>query len=138
MCGAVSLTVTDAPTSFGACHCDMCRRWAGSAFLGTTVPADQIAFAGKDNISVIQSSEWAERAFCNKCGTGLWYRVTAEGFPSTYEIPIGLYDDPNGLSFDSEIFIDCKPDSFAYAGERKETMTRAEVFAKYAPKSEES
>jgi hypothetical protein len=133
MCGAVSFTVADAPTSFGACHCDMCRRWTGSALLAMTVPDEKIAFASEDNISRIQSSDWAERAFCSKCGTGLWYRVTAEGFPPAYEIPVGLFDDANGLSFDSEIFIDCKPDSFAYSGERKNVMTRAEVFAKYAP-----
>ena len=137
MCGAVSFDVRDAPTSFGACHCDMCRRWTGAAFLGTTVPADRITFAGEGSIARIQSSDWAERAFCKTCGTGLWCRVTMDGAPDSYEIPIGLYDDPNGLSFDSEIFIDCKPDSFAFAGER-ETMTRAEVFAKYAPNFEES
>lgn len=137
MCGAVSFTVRDASTLFGACHCDMCRRWTGSAFLGMTVPEDKISFDGEDAISRLQSSDWAERAFCNKCGSGLWYRVTSEDFPDTYQIPIGLYDDPNGLSFDRELFIDCKPDSFAYQGKRN-TMTRAEVFAKYAPDLEES
>lgn len=33
LCGAVRITVTDPPQELGACHCGMCRRWTGSAFL---------------------------------------------------------------------------------------------------------
>jgi len=131
MCGAVSFTARNVRTDFGGCHCEMCRRWAGSALLAVTIPETDMTWAGLDHVATIQSSAWAERGWCKECGTGLWYRVTADGpMKGNYEIPIGILDDANGLVMNSEIFIDCKPDSFTYSGARK-TMTRAEVLAKY-------
>jgi len=131
MCGAVSFVITDLRPDFGACHCEMCRRWTGSAFLGISVPATSIAIEGTEHIQKLQSSAWAERAWCGQCGTGLWYRVTAEGpMAKNYELPIGLLDDANGLQFTREIFFDGKPDSFAYEGEHK-LLTRAQVMKLY-------
>ena len=79
LCGAVSFTIRDLNADFGACHCKMCQRWTGSTYMSLTVPADTIAFEGKENIGRYQSSEWAERAWCKNCGSNLWYQVTAEG-----------------------------------------------------------
>jgi hypothetical protein len=132
MCGAVRFTASNVPEKFGACHCEMCRRWAGSAFLGVSVAEADVAFSGQENISILQSSEWAERAWCNACGTGLWYRVTAPGGPLSgkYELPVGLFDSTDGMTLVSEIFIDCKSGAFAFAGDTKK-LTRAEVMARY-------
>ncbi|MEZ4321792.1 MAG: GFA family protein [Myxococcota bacterium] len=131
MCGAVRFELTALRDTFGACHCEMCRRWTGSALLGINVPDADITFTGTEHIQRFQSSDWAERAWCSRCGTGLWYRVTAPGpLSGAYEIPIGLLDDANGLTMVREIFIDQKPDAFAYHGERT-TLTRAEVLALY-------
>ena len=132
MCGAVTFQVRDLRKDFGACHCEMCRRWTGSAFLGITVPEQTITFEGTEHIATLQSSPWAERAWCSKCGTGLWYRVTAPGPMATdYEIPIGLLHDADGLRMTREIYIDKKPDSFAYEGEHK-LLTRSQVLELYA------
>ena len=38
---------------------------------------------------------------------------------------------PNGFETTHEIYIDHKPDSFAYAGEGWKTLTRAECVAKF-------
>ncbi len=131
MCGAVTFVITDLRPDFGACHCEMCRRWTGSAFLGISVPADAIRFEGGEHVRTLQSSAWAQRAWCGQCGTGLWYRVTADSpMAKNYEIPIGLLDDANGLELTREIFIDCKPDCFAYQGERR-TLTRQRVMELY-------
>jgi len=137
LCGAVRFNLTDPTERFGACHCEMCRRWTGSALLEFAHPRAAMTLEGEDDIATRQTSDWAERAWCAKCGSGLWYRLTYPGAPDELQLPIGLLDDPNGMNFDSEIFIDCKPDSYAYAGTRN-TMTRAEVFAKYAPSDEET
>ncbi|WP_249777806.1 GFA family protein [Pontivivens nitratireducens] len=131
MCGAVVLTIGELPHEYGTCHCEMCRRWAGSALLSVSVPQDDLTIAGAEHVRTIQSSDWAERAWCDKCGSGLWYRVTADvPHAGTYEIPIGLLDDANGLTMTREIFIDEKPDAFTFAGTR-ELMNRAEVLALY-------
>ena len=133
LCGAVRFQARDVPDDFGACHCPMCRRWTGSALLGVSVPEGNVVWAGGEHIRVYPSSSWAERAFCARCGSGLWFRVTQESeWSGVLELPIGLFDDPGGLTMTSEIYIDTKPDSFAYAGEGRALMTRADCVAKFA------
>ncbi len=131
MCGAVRFTARDVPSSFGACHCEMCRRWTGSALLGVTVPRASVDWQGADRIATLQSSDWAERAWCRDCGSPLYYHVTMEGpMTASIEMPIGLFDDASGFDFDNEIYIDHKPDSFAYAGDRTR-LTRKETLARF-------
>ncbi len=133
MCGAVSFVAEAVPMTFGICHCEMCRRWTGSALLGVSVPSDKVTWSGREHIASLQSSEWAERAWCSKCGTGLYYRVTEKNkwFGAT-EIPIGLFDDPNGFEIENEIYTDMKPDSYAYVGEGHKRLTRAECIALFS------
>jgi len=126
LCGAVRFTIHDLNPVFGTCHCKMCQRWAGSALLGLTVPADTVTFEGEENIKRFQSSDWAERAWCGKCGSNIWYQVTAEGPHSgTYHMPIGLLDDTSGLKMEREIFVDMKPDCLSLEGERERLDTAA-------------
>jgi len=131
LCGAVRFTAKLETHIFGACHCEMCRRWAGSALLAITVPSANIDWQGAEHIATLQTSDWAKRAWCACCGSGLYYMVTAEGpyFGNT-ELLIGLFDDANGLTMQSEIFFDQKPDSFAYTGETKK-ISRAETLAMF-------
>ena len=130
LCGAVKFTIADAPVKYGACHCEMCRRWTGSALLAMTVPGDSIAWEGEAHIRTLQSSDWAERAWCQRCGSGLYYHVTVGEMSANYEIPVGLFDDTSGLTLASEIYVDHRIDSAVFAGERN-TMTRQEVLAKF-------
>lgn len=133
MCGAVRFTARDVPSHFGACHCEMCRRWTGSALLGVTVPEESVAWEDETHLKRITSSQWAERGFCDQCGTGMFFRVTQEGvWSGNIEFPIGVFDDPNGFEMDNEIYIDHKPDSFSYAGEGRKLLTRADCVAKFS------
>lgn len=127
LCGSVRFQADLSGRSFGACHCDMCRRWVGSALLAISVPTANITWDGAEHIARYQSSDWAERANCRMCGSALFYRVTSDGpGAGDTELPIGLFDHADGLTFDSEIYIDLKPDCFTYAGDRKR-MTRAQT-----------
>jgi hypothetical protein len=131
LCGAVRFEADLTTHEFGACHCDMCRRWTGSALLGLTVPQANVTWHGAEHIARIQSSDWAERAHCAQCGSPLYYHVTLDGpMSANLELPIGLLDDASGLSFANEIYIDHKPDSFAFGGDRPR-LTRAETLAKF-------
>ncbi len=133
LCGAVRFSARLDSTGFGACHCPMCRRWTGSALLGMSVQTDQIDWTGAVHIATRQTSGWAMRAWCRECGSGLYFRVTAPGpYAHLTELPIGLFDDANGLEMTNEIYIDHKPDSFAYAGVGRTVMTRADCIAKFA------
>ena len=133
MCGAVKFTLRDVKTEFGGCHCKMCQRWTGSAMLTVIAPEDKITIEGAENVKTFKSSDWAERSWCDKCGSGLWYRVTSPGpYSGFYHLPVGLLDDPSGMTLVSEIFVDVKSPAFSYAQDTKK-MTGAEVMAQFAP-----
>ena len=132
LCGTVRFTALLTGTNFGICHCPMCRKWTGSALLGITVPAANVAWVGAQNIAKRRSSAWGERAWCADCGSALWFRVTVDGPHSgNVELPIGTFDDANGLTMTNEIYIDFKPDSYAFAGKGRNVLTRAECVEKF-------
>ena len=56
LCGAVRFTARNVPAKAGACHCDMCRRWTGSALIGVTVPEGDVTWEDETDLTRIQSS----------------------------------------------------------------------------------
>jgi hypothetical protein len=132
LCGVVRFKAKLTGTYFGVCHCPMCRKWTGSALLGMTVPAANVVWSGEEHIAKRQSSAWGERAWCRDCGSPVWFRVTVDSpFAGTIELPIGSFDDANGLTMANEIYIDHKPDSYAFAGEGRNVLTRAQCVEKF-------
>jgi len=127
LCGAVRMTVKPNGTKVGACHCGMCRKWSGGPLLAIDTDSD-VAIEGEDALTVFQSSDWAERGFCSRCGTHLFYRLR-QGLH--YALPVGLFDDGDWV-FAEQIFIDEKPTYYDFAN-ATENMTGPEVFAKFAP-----
>ena len=133
MCGAVRFAALEVPAEAGACHCEMCRRWTGSALIGVTVPLKNVTWEDETHLGRIQSSPWAERGFCTRCGSGMFFRVTMESeYSDSIELPIGVFDEADGFEITNEIYIDVKPDSFAYEGQAgRKLMTRNECHAKF-------
>ncbi len=131
LCGEVKFTVKKLSDSIGACHCGMCRKWAGGPWLGVDC-GSEVLFEGEKNIKIYNSSDWAERGFCSKCGSNLFYRVKQSG---QHFMPAGLFDKTATLVFDHQIFIDKKPDYFDFTN-KTENMTEAEVFARYGSDSD--
>jgi hypothetical protein len=132
LCGAVTIAIHDFDGHVGACHCGMCRRWNGGPSF--TVGGNDIRIAGEEHIRSYSSSEWAERAFCEKCGTHLFYRMKGTGQRHVWA---GLFDGLPDARLESEIYIDHKPGWYAFANETHK-MTEAEVIAQYAPASQET
>lgn len=126
LCGAITITANPANNHVGACHCSMCRRWGGGPFMEIDCGTN-VTFEGEDNIAVFKSSDWAERGFCSKCGTHLFYRIQQTG---QHIVPIGLFETTPDLTFKTQVFIDEKPDFYSFANET-EDMTGAEIFAKF-------
>ena len=84
-----------------------------------------VVIDGSDDVTVFDSSDWAERGFCRRCGTHLYYRLKLDGH---YAIPLGLLDNGADWRFNEQIFVDEKPDCYAFANETK-NLTGPEVFA---------
>lgn len=131
LCGKVKFTIAEQIDEVGACHCEMCRRWAGGPLLAIHCKGP-VAFEGEDKIVRYKSSDWAERGFCGTCGSNLFYFLVPAG---EYIMSPGALDDQTGLKFTSQVFIDEKPDWYAFANDTK-NMTGAELFAQFAPKDD--
>ncbi|KYC39761.1 aldehyde-activating protein [Scytonema hofmannii PCC 7110] len=127
LCGAVRIAIKTIKNSVDACHCNMCRKWGGGPLLAIECGSD-VQFDGTDSISIFSSSDWAERGFCSKCGSHLFYRLKKSG---QYAIPVGLLDDSEQWVFNQQIFIDEKPPFYAFVNETK-NLTGTEVFAQYS------
>lgn len=126
LCGAVHFTVTPKSNNIGVCHCDMCRKWGGGPFLAASCESD-MHIEGEEHLATYSSSDWAERGFCRKCGTHLFYRLK-QG--EHYAIPVGLFDGSEQWQLDEQIFIDEKPAFYSFA-EKTRDLTGAEVFDQY-------
>ena len=133
LCGAVQVSAVLANAEAGACHCKMCQRWTGGPYVAVACTPETV-FEGKDAIGVYPSSEWAERGFCKRCGSPLFYRLKSDG---SYYLPVGLLDDTEGLTLVIEVFIDKKPSLYSFA-EKTNKMTEAEFMAMYGASSDES
>ena len=105
LCGAVRFTATLPKTGVQACHCGQCQRWTGGGPLLSVRVAD-LEITGEDAIATYAASDWGERAFCQTCGSTLYWRM--QGRPVAY-MAVGLLDDQSDLSVTEEIFIDHRP-----------------------------
>lgn len=129
LCGTVEVTA-QAKTELNVCHCSMCRRWGGGPLMAASCGTG-VVFQGQDAISVFDSSNWAQRGFCRRCGTHLFYRLKGS---EEYFIPVGLFAEDPGFKMVQQIFIDIKPEFYEFAN-LTQNLTEAEVFAKFAQKS---
>ncbi len=124
LCGAVRFSAP-AAKDIGVRHCGFCRRWGGGPLLATHC-GTSVRFSGAESITVYASSGWAERAFCRQCGTHLYYRLLATG---EYFIPAGTFDS-NDMVLTSQIYIDRKPDYYAFANDTP-MLTEQQVLEQY-------
>ena len=95
-CGQTSITVKAGPTMHGVCHCTNCKRRTGSAF-GISAYFDKtavVATTGQTNVyafSHTPQNHDQERHFCAKCGTTLFWYVSA--LPEKIGIAGGCFAD---------------------------------------------
>ena len=128
LCGAVTITVAGAhDPRAGACHCRMCQRWSGGLFLCFSAEAAAVTVSGE--VARYASSEFAERAFCSRCGSHLWMRDTTPE-NAAYDLMPGLFDAAAAWPLRSEIYTDRAMASVRLEGEHRRA-TRAEYEAEY-------
>lgn len=128
LCNAIKFSFELRGKHFDACHCSMCRKWGGGPAF-TVESAGDIKFVGEENLSVFSSSEWAERGFCKVCGTNLFYRLKDKKL-NFCNFNLGTIDNHHEFKFTAQIYIDSKPDNYAFSNETK-NMTEKEVLAAF-------
>jgi len=101
---------------------------AGPAGPFMAVSCQTIDFEGQEYISRIRSSDWAERGFCNKCGSNLFYHIVES---SDYQVAAGLFDDQSKMRLSLQVFTDFKPGFYEFSNQTR-MMTGEEVIALFS------
>jgi hypothetical protein len=95
LCGAVRYRSTADPIRAVNCHCSMCRRWTGAAFM-TFVHFPLGAFAWEHGQPTrYRSSAEAERGFCARCGSTLTMHEAV--LPDRVQVALGSLDRPEDV-----------------------------------------
>ena len=70
-----------------------------------TAEASAVTVTGE--VARYRSSSFAERAFCPRCCSHLWFNdVEADGEPKSYDLMPGLFDAARAWPLRSEIYVD--------------------------------
>ncbi|HSN70239.1 MAG TPA: GFA family protein [Steroidobacteraceae bacterium] len=104
LCGQVRFRI-GLPTLWAAhCHCTLCRRAHGAAFVTWVgVAAERFAVvAGAQGLVRYPSSPGAVRTFCGRCGSTLFFQSTR--WPGEVHVVLANLDGP----------IDREPDAHVY------------------------
>jgi hypothetical protein len=105
LCGNVAFTVHSPLRPIIACHCNQCRKQTGNFVAATK--ADDVRFISDESLRWFSSSENAERGFCQRCGSGLFWRTKGQKALSIFA---GALNGPTGLAIEKHIFVADKPD----------------------------
>ena len=131
VCGKTGIVANKVNNSVHACHCNTCRKWGGGPAMSVDCGTD-VTLEGEENISIFDSSDWAERGFCKQCGSHLFYRMKEN---KQYIVPVGIFKQEDQMVLQHQIFIDEKPSYYDFSN-NTENMTGAEVFEKFSLSSE--
>lgn len=126
VCGATTFTVELKNHDVHACHCSICRRQTSGVIMTIDVEQGSLQFTQDQHLSIYNSSDWGERGFCNCCGTNLFWRTKDQSYCNINAF--ALDQQPQDIKFDMEIFIDNKPEFYAFNNETKK-LTEADVIA---------
>jgi hypothetical protein len=132
LCGAVTIRTSLYRRTVSACHCGMCRRWTGGAFLA--FGADAAATAIDGPVRRFASSHGVDRASCADCGSVLWWQDTRRAEPS-YDLAPGLFEAAHSFPLTRELYADEAMGCLHLTGEHAR-ITRADYEATH-PGTEE-
>ena len=93
-CSSVSWEGLGEPVLTFNCHCSLCRRASGAAFVSAAAfKPENVIFRGEANIrDYTPPNSKVPRRFCKKCGT--YVCEDARPVLGVFALPIGLSQDP--------------------------------------------
>jgi hypothetical protein len=106
LCGSVRYEVTGPLEFVGHCHCSMCRKSHGAAFVtwGILKPGQFRWASGEESVQTYESAPGTTRCFCRKCGSPL---ASAES-GTVGEVVVGTLDGDPGARPREHIFVGSK------------------------------
>ncbi|WP_017932682.1 GFA family protein [Robiginitomaculum antarcticum] len=131
LCGGVTVTAKGKFTEADACHCKMCRRQNGGGAFYAGHFEGGVNFEGP-GLVWYSSSDYAERGFCEICGSTISWRMNA--MPDQASVSLGLFDEAPG-QISSRIFTD-EAGEYEQLPQDVPHKTGAQVIAEFMAKQE--
>ena len=103
LCGDVRYEIRGAPVHVFHCHCSMCRRAGGTAFQTWAGFGDDALTVTQGTAKSYESSSFAIRSFCGRCGGQLFYNYTGKQTPKVW-VTVGSLDRPESMSPERHLF----------------------------------
>ena len=101
-CGAIRYAVEGDAAHHAVCHCSDCRASSGAPMVAWyAVQEDQLRLLSGEP-ALYEGTPGAQRQFCPRCGTGLFYRNAAM-LPGIVDIQSATFDDPAASAPDAQI-----------------------------------
>ncbi|MGH6932613.1 MAG: GFA family protein [Dongiaceae bacterium] len=102
LCGAVHYEVRGPMREVVNCHCGQCRKFHGHFGAYSNCELDDLTVVGRPYLKWYNSSNFARRGFCGKCGSSLfWQRRKG----NSISIAAGSLERPTRLKTIRHIFV---------------------------------
>ncbi len=102
LCGDVRFRTEGPLRQIIGCHCEQCRRTTGHFVAATALGRDGFTLTRADGLKHYRASETAQRGFCGRCGSSLFWEPDHGKHIS---IMAGAFDDTEGLVMGGHIFV---------------------------------
>ena len=109
LCGSVAYSAAGPVESASHCYCTMCQKQhgAGAGSYANVARAGLTIERGEAFITEYASSEHGRRAFCQRCGSTLFWR--SEQSPERIAVTLGTLDSPFTGEVSRELHADTRP-----------------------------
>ena len=109
LCGAVRYRIDGELSDANACHCSQCARTTGHILVSADCAVADLTLEKAETLRWYRSSEKAERGFCNRCGSNLFWRRVGG---AEISVTAGTLDRPTGLRIAHHIFCASRSDYY--------------------------
>ena len=109
LCGGIKIKIFGKLRHVINCHCKQCMKTHGNFAAYTNCLEENIIFMNKSTLRWYNSSNFAKRGFCNKCGASIFFK-----FKNTDNVSIaaGMFNGKTGLKTMRNIFVGTKSDFY--------------------------
>jgi hypothetical protein len=109
LCGGVRYEVQGELRPIVACHCSQCARTSGHFVAATACAPEYLRIVTDETLAWFASSDLADRGFCSRCGSSLFWKPRGEGHIS---IMAGSLVPPTRLRIAEHIYVASKSDYY--------------------------
>ena len=114
LCSAVEFQVDVPERTYSICHCGLCRRWSGGPLMSVHCPEPNTEWLNDEGLTWYQGTPWAQRGFCSKCGSSLFWRLAQEP-EGMLIVSVDALEDGGEFTLDRHIYSDARPDRYDFA-----------------------